>query len=602
LSNFLLSRLHGVPAQLRHLARALGLVWRACPGLTAAWGLLLLVQGALPVATVYLTRPVVNGLVAAIRSGGNWGPLLLPAALMGVVLLIGELIRGSLRWIRTAQGDLVQDHIMSLIHRKSIAADLSFYESPDFYDHLHRARAEASYRPAALLETFGAVIQNGITLIAMLAVIASFGVWLPAALMLSALPAFAVVIRYAAMQHEFRMRTTSIERRAWYHDWLLTTGESAPEIRLFALGNYFYNGYRNLRARLRDERLALARGQSLAELSASASSLGVTAAALIWAVWKTLHGLLSPGDLALFYQAFQQGSGLARTLLENLGQLYQNSLFLGNLFEFLALEPQVVSPEQPIPAPLRVGEGIVFSNVVFRYPDAPRLALDNFSVRIQAGRIVAIVGPNGAGKSTLAKLLCRFYDPQAGSISIDGVDLRNFSLAELRRCITVLFQQPVHYNATVRENIAFGDLSRDFTNGAVQTAAETADAGTFIRRLPDGYENLLGHWFEKGTELSVGEWQRIALARAFLRQAPIIVLDEPTAAMDPWAEAEWLSRFRELAAGRIAIIITHRFTTAMLADEIHVIDEGRVIESGSHAELVGRAGRYAQWWSSQNIE
>ena len=600
--NYLLGRLRNAPAQVRHLARALRLVWEACPGWTSAWSMLLLLQGALPVATVYLTRPVVNGIVAAIRSGGNWHPILVPAGLMAAVLLLSEVLRGLIGWIRTAQGDLVQDHIMSLIHRKSVAADLAFYESPDFYDHLHRARAEASYRPIALLETFGGVIQNGITLVAMLAVIAGFGLWLPAALLLSALPAFAVVLRYAAMQHRFRMRTTSMERRAWYYDWLLTSGETAPEVRLFALGDYFYTAYRGLRTRLRNERIALARGEGLAELSAGASSLVVTAAALVWAVWKTLHGLLSPGDLALFYQAFQQGSGLARTLLENIGQLYQNSLFLGNLFEFLALEPQIKSPQRPIPAPMQLREGITFSNVAFRYPDAPKLALDDFTLQVPAGHIVAIVGPNGAGKSTLAKLLCRFYDPEAGAIRIDGTDLRDFPIEELRQRITVLFQQPVHYNATVRENIAFGDLSKDLTNGAVRAAAETADAEMFIRRLPNGYENLLGHWFEKGVELSVGEWQRIALARAFLRHAPIVVLDEPTAAMDPWAEAQWLSRFREFAAGRTAIIITHRFTTAMLADEIHVIDDGHVIESGSHTELIARAGRYAQWWSAQNSD
>ena len=218
------------------------------------------------------------------------------------------------------------------------------------------------------------------------------------------------------------------------------------------------------------------------------------------------------------------------------------------------------------------------------------------------GRVVAIVGPNGAGKSTLVKLLCRFYDPETGSITIDGTDLRNFSLDELRQNITVLFQQPVHYNATVRENIGLGDLSKLSENGLVAAAAEAAGAETFIRRLPQGYENLLGHWFDKGVELSVGEWQRLALARAFVRQAPIVILDEPTSAMDPWAEADWLRRFRDLAAGRTALLITHRFTTAMLADQIHVMEEGQVLESGSHKELIARGGRYAVWWSSQNLD
>ena len=600
MSKYLVSRFRRLPVQLIHLGRALHLVWQAAPGWTLGWSVLLLLQGSLPIATVYLTRRIVNGIVLAIRSGGNWRPVLAPAGAMALVLLLSELMRGVTNWVRTAQSDLVQDHITSLIHRKSIAVDLSFYESPDFYDHLHRARAEAGYRPIALLETLGGVIQNSITLVAMLAVMAGFAWWLPPALLLSAIPAFAVVLRYAVKQHQFRMETTSIERQAGYFDWLLTTCETAPEIRLFALGDYFATAYRRLRGRLREERLGLARSQSLAELWAGASSLGVTAVALVWAVWRTVRGLMTLGDLAMFYQAFQQGQLLARALLQNVGQLYQNSLFLGNLFEFLELEPQIVSPEKPSLVPDRLSGGIGFRNVMFRYPDTPDFALRDFNLCVPAGRIAAIVGPNGVGKSTLVKLLCRFYDPEAGSITIDGADLRSFSIEDLRERITVLFQQPVHYNATVRENIAFGDLLQNSMNGAIRVAAETAGAETFIRRLPYGYENLLGHWFEKGVELSVGEWQRLALARAFLRPAPIIVLDEPTAAMDPWAEADWHRRFRGLVAGRTAILITHRFTTAMLADQVHVMEEGRVLESGSHRELIERGGRYAAWWSAQN--
>jgi len=603
LSQYLVTRLRRVPVQLAHLSKTVRLVWQAAPGWSLASTILLVIDGFLPVATVYLTRPVVNGIVAAIRSGGDWRPIVVPAVLMATVLLLIELLRGATKWVRSCQAELVQDHITSLIHRQSLAADLAFYESPDFYDHLHRARAEASYRPVALLETLGSVLQNSITLIAMLVVVAGFGAWLAVALLISTLPALAAVLRYAERQHEFRMRTTSLERRSWYYDWLLTAGEAAPEIRAFALGEYFESAYRRLRNGLRAEKLDLARDQSLAELFAGASALAVTAAALIWMVLRTLRGLISLGDLALFYQAFQQGTRLARALLENVGQLYQNSLFLGNLFEFLALEPQIVSPPAPVSVPRQLHEGIRFQNISFRYPDTQRLALQDFELFVPKGRVVAIVGPNGAGKSTLVKLLCRFYDPETGSIEIDGIDLRNFAVDELRQHITVLFQEPVHYNATVRENIGLGDPSRLCEGGGlVRTAAEAAGAETFIRRLPNGYENLLGHWFDKGVELSVGEWQRLALARAFVRQAPIVILDEPTSAMDPWAEADWLRRFRDLAAGRTALLITHRFTTAMLADQIHVMEEGRVLESGSHKELIARGGRYAAWWSAQTLQ
>ncbi|MGA9723412.1 MAG: ABC transporter ATP-binding protein [Candidatus Binatus sp.] len=588
--------------QLIDLSRALRLVWQAAPGWTVTWAVLLLVQGFLPVATVYLTRPLVNGIVAAVRSEGNWRPILLPAVLMAIVQLLAELLRGTNNWVRTAEAELVQDHITGLIHRKSISADLAFYESPDFYDHLHRARDEASYRPIAFLEKLGSVLQNGVTLVAMLAVLAGFGVLLPLALLLSTIPVLAMVLRYAVKQHQLRIETTPIERRIWYYDWLLTSGPTAPELRLFILGDYFEAAYRRLREVLRKKRIDLARDQGLAQLMAGASTLVVTAAACVWMLFKTLRGGLSLGDLTLLYQAFQQGLSLARELLRNVGDLYQNTLFLGNLFEFLALEPRVISPQAPVPCPRQLREGIRFQNISFRYPDTQRLALQDFELFVPKGRVVAIVGPNGAGKSTLVKLLCRFYDPEAGSITIDGTDLRDFAVDELRQQITVLFQEPVHYNASVRENIGLGDLSKLDEDGLVRAAAEAAGAEAFIRRLPEGYENLLGHWFDKGVELSVGEWQRLALARAFLRQAPIVILDEPTSAMDPWAEADWLRRFRDLASGRTTLLITHRFTTAMLADQIHVMEEGRVLESGSHQELIAQGGRYAVWRSAQNLE
>jgi ATP-binding cassette subfamily B protein len=290
-----------------------------------------------------------------------------------------------------------------------------------------------------------------------------------------------------------------------------------------------------------------------------------------------------------------------RTLLENAGQLYGNSLFLGNLFEFLALQPGICRGGPPWP-PLRgIQHGITFNHVSFTYPDATLKALDNFTMTIPSGKIVAIVGPNGAGKSTLLKLLCRFYDVDEGSITIDDHDLKHFDIDDLRRMITVLFQQPFHYNSTVRDNILYGDLKLDATDAEITAALRAAGAEEIVSRLPQREQTLLGRWFAGGTELSVGEWQRIALARAFLRRTPIIILDEPTSALDPWAEADWLERFRELAFERTSIIITHRFTTAMHADVIHVMDRGGIVESGSHQHLLEQNGLYAQSWSRQMI-
>ena len=599
----LIPRLRKALAQLPYLPQTLALVWTAARGWTVGWGVLLLLQGLLPVASVYVTRWLVNSVVAAIRAGGRWDllrPTLLLVVLMAAIQLALQILRSATAYVRTAQSELVQDHISALIHRKSAAADLAFYDSAEFYDHLHRARSEAAYRPVALVESLGSLLQNTITLVAMGAVLVPFGAWLPGALVIGTAPALYVAVRYAMLQHQWQRQVTPVERRAWYYDWLLTTGETAPEIRLFGLGGHFQSAYQALRRRLRGEHLNLARKQVLAEFGAGSLGLMVTGGVLAWMVWRAVRGLATLGDLAMFYQAFQQGLGLMRGLLENVGQLYGNLLFLGNLYEFLELEPRVVSPSQPLPVPPAIATGIRLERVRFRYPGSVRPVLEDFDLEIPAGRMVAVVGPNGAGKSTLVKLLCRFYDPEAGRVTVDGVDLRELEIQELRSRITVLFQQPVHYNDTVRENIAYGDLSAP--PDAFKMAAQAAGAEEIIARLPQGYDSMLGRWFADGAELSLGEWQRIALARAFLRRAPILVLDEPTSAMDPWAEADWLARFRKLAAGRTVLIITHRFSTAMFADVIHVMNEGRIVESGTHEQLLEAGGRYAQGWATLQVK
>jgi ATP-binding cassette subfamily B protein len=597
-----LTRLKGYVTQLSYLPQTGRLVWAAAHNWMLVWIGLLVMQGLLPVATVYLTRLLVDRIVAVAGQGINWESIqfiLVPATLMAGVLLLTECLGTSIGWVRTAQSELVQDYISALVHEKSITIDLAFYESSDYHDHLNRARSDASGRSLALLENSGSLLQNSITLLAMAAILLPYGIWLPALLLLSTLPAFYIVLRLNRRHHQWWQETTTDRRWVQYYELLLTNDSVAAELRLFNLGSYFQSAYQELRQRLRTEHLKLIQNQTWSRLGANAIALSISGLAVAWMGRQVLLGIITLGDLALFYQAFNRGQTLMRSLLGNLGEIYKNSLFIGDLFEFLRLEPKVISPPQPLPLPSTIQEGIHFQQVTFRYPGTERTVLTNFNLTIPAGKIVAIVGDNGAGKSTLLKILCRFYDPDSGSIELDGTNLRDFSVEELRSIITVLFQFPIPYYVTAAQNIALGDLAATPNISAIETAARGAGVHEAIMRLPQGYDSLLGKWFPGGAELSGGEWQRLALARAFLRRAQLIILDEPTSAMDPWAEFDWLERFRTLANGRTALVITHRFTLAMRADIIHVMRHGQIVESGNHDELLAQGGLYAQSWTTQ---
>lgn len=586
-------------AQLPYLPRALSLVRQAAGWLTILWILLLLLQGLLPVASVYLTKTLVNGVAAMIGAGG-WTAMrpLLPAAVAMVLVLIGiEFCQSIGKWLRTAQSELVQDHVHELIHKQAMHLDLSFYDNPGYYDQLHRARIDAISRPAALIENMGSLLQSFITLAAMGWVLLSFGIWIPVMLAIGTLPSLLVVLRHTIRYHTWRQENTMIFRQASYYDLMLTQREAAAEMRLFGLGPHFSALFRALRQKLRREQVQLARSEAIAQGAAALCGLASMAAALAWIGRLALRGVIGLGDLALFYQAFFQGQRMMRALLGSAGEIYRNIAFLENLFEFLALQPRIDNPAEPLPHP-GVSREIVLENITFRYPGSSRPALNNFNLTIPAGQITALVGENGAGKTTMIKLLCRFYDPELGRVLIDGTDIRTIELHSLRRQTTVLFQDPVRYHDSVRNNIALGDIENSPDQERIEAAAAASGADAPISRLPLGYEAVLGKWFG-GAELSGGEWQRLALARAFLRNADLIILDEPTSAMDSWAEVDWLARFRQLVAGRTALIITHRFTTALQADIIHVMDQGKIIETGTHQELIAAHGRYEESWTRQ---
>jgi ATP-binding cassette, subfamily B, bacterial len=588
--------------RLQYTPQAVRLVWDAAPRWTVVWLAFLVLQGLLPAAMVYLTRLVVDDLVGAVDGGlsaATLQPFIISAGLMVVTLVLMEALSSAGSWVQTAQAESVQDHVREIIHEKAITVDLGFYESPRYFDQLYRAQQEASSRPLSLVKNLGALLQHGITVTAILALLFPYGPWVPLVLLVGTLPAFFIVLHFNRRYHDWW--ETSTERRRWtgYYEMLLTNSVAAGEMRLFGIGPHLKTAHAALRRVLRGEKIALTRDQMLARLVGGLLTLATTGGVMAWMVWRVLQGAATLGDLALFYQAFSRGQGLARTLLHNVEQLYSDSLFLGNLFDFLALEPQVVGPPDPLPPPVPLRDGVHVENVTFCYPGSEQAALRDFSLFIPAGKVVAIVGANGAGKTTLLKLLCRFYDPQQGRITLDGVDLRQLATEDLRRLLTVLFQFPVPYYATVAENIAFSDLQAAPNAQTIEAAAHGAGAHEFISRLPRGYDTLLGRWFADGVELSGGEWQRLALARAFLKRAQIIILDEPTSHMDSWAEADWLDRFRLLAQGKTGIVITHRFTLAMRADVIHVMERGKIVESGSHEELLALGGRYAVSWRTQ---
>jgi ATP-binding cassette, subfamily B, bacterial len=601
--SLMIAKLLKAMAQVTYWPRALRLIRDAAPRWTLIWAFLLIVQGTLPVFSVYLIKLLVDSLVTAVNAGGEitaTRPVILFASLLAAVMMLTEFLQSATEWVRLAQSELVQDHIKNLIHKQSATVDLAFYDSPEYYDRLEQALSDGANRPLSMLESFGGVVQNSITLIAMATLLISYGIWLPLVLVVSTLPAFFVVLRFDRRYHRWWQSTTSVRRWIQYFDTMLTHGLAAPEVRVFGVGDHFRNEYQSLRKGLRNERLRQMKQLSFGRLGSGAIAVFVIGGTMVWMGWRALHGAVTLGDLALFYQAFNRGQDLMRSLLGSVGKILTNSLFLEDLFAFFDLKPRVTDPELPVSSPSALQHGIEFNNVTFRYPGSEKPIFKNFSFSVPAGKTVAIVGVNGAGKSTLFKLLCRFYDPEEGTVTLDGIDLRDISLTELWRLITVTFQKPLNYHATVRHGIALGDLNSASGTEEIEAAAQRAGATDFIMRLPNGYDTLLGKIHADGVELSGGEWQRLALARAYFRQSPIILLDEPTSFIDSWAESDWFSRFGSLAKGRTSIVITHRFNIAKRADIIHVMDAGQIIESGSHYELLAHDGFYAESWRAQS--
>ncbi len=591
--------------RIRHtirLDRAARFVWKAAPAWTLASLGLVLVQALLPLVSLYLIKLIVDGVTAALGSpepAVAYGRVLFLIGMAAGVAVLNALAQMGGSLVREAQSLAVTDYMYGVLHRQSIRADLEYYENPAYFDTLHRAQMEGPNRPTSMVNGLVNVARSGITLLAVAGLLVTFHWVMAVVLVAAALPGIAVRVVYAGKMFRWQRERTQTQRKTGYLNWILTGASHAKEIRLFGLGDLLAGRFAALRRVLRGEQLALSRRRSLGELGAQAGATVAVFGSLAFIAFRAVHGSITLGDMVMYFQAFQRGLGYLRELLGGMAGLYEDNLFLRNLFEFLDLDPRVKDPEHPVPVPRPLCKGIEVDRVHFRYPSTHHDVLRDLTFHVAPGEVVALVGENGSGKTTLVKLLCRLYDPDEGAVCLDGVDVRRFRTQELRRQFSVVFQDFAMYHMTARENIRFGNLELAEEDGRIQDAARRAGIHDRIERLSMGYDTVLGRWFEEGEELSVGEWQKVALARAFVREdAQMIILDEPTSSMDARSEREVFEGFRRLLGGRAAVIVSHRFSTVRLADRICVFEGGRIVEEGSHDELVAVGGTYASLYAA----
>ena len=588
---------------LKYLRDSITIVWRSSKLDAILTIMILLLLSVLPLASVYLMKLTVDGVtagIAAVDKGAAFQQLLLYIGLIGFAAAATHFL-SSLNGLVSERLSLkVMDSLSDMLHQKSIAVDLEYYENPDYYDTLHRAQQGAIHKPTSAFNHSIQLLQNGLSMLGMVAILLSFH-WIVSLILVAAVvPGLVFRLKFSRRLYNWDRSQTAAQRHTFYYNYLLTGDIFAKEIRLFQLGPLFIQRFHDVREELRREKLGISKKRTVAEILSQLVTVLTIYGSFGFMAWRAIYGFITLGDLIMYYQAFQRGLNYFANVLKSTASVFEDTLYLANLFEFLHLKPKVVGPTRPQPIFKHLDKGIELEKVSFIYPGTSRRVLQDISLSIPAGEHVALVGQNGAGKSTLIKLICRLYDPADGHILFDGVDIREYDVDALRRKISVVFQDFVHYHLRVKDNIWFGNLDLDESSNRIQESAIAAGIDPVIQRLPQGYDSILGKMFEHGQELSIGEWQKIALARAFTRDAQIIVLDEPTSAMDAKAEYEIFEKFKELAQGKTAFLISHRLSTAKLADRILVLEGGRIIEDGSHAELIDMDGVYARMFALQS--
>ncbi len=563
---------------------------------------LIFIQGLLPLALLYLIKKIVDEVSSGLNSpdpAASFNRIMIFIGLAAGVALLEALARSLSNLVQEGQALRLTDHVQSKIHDQSINVDLSYYEDASYHDSLHRAQKSGAYRPTLIVQGLLNTIQNSVSLLAMIGLLFVFHWSLSILLLIAVIPGTIVKIRYADELFSWEQKSTKTQRLAAAFDWILTSIGYAKEIRLFGLGHLFRDRHKEYRDKLRNERLNIAKVMVKRDLFAQTGSVLLVFGSFALIVYRTVVGMITLGDMVMFYQAFQRSLTYLRGLLGSLSSLYEHNLFLANLEKFLSLERKIPEPEKPALVPVPLKEGVSFKNVNFAYPNSTKTVLDNVEFKIGKGEVVALVGKNGSGKTTLVKMLCRFYQPDDGEVLIDGLDLKSFDQVEWRRQLSVIFQDYAQYPFSAYENIWFGNIDLPRGDGAVEDKARLTGAHEILSALPGGYDSILGKQFENGSELSTGEWQKVALARAFVRDAQLVVLDEPTSAMDARAEYEVFKGFKEILNGRSALIISHRFSTVRMADRILVMDNGKITENGTHEELLNKNGTYANLYKIQ---